>query len=102
MITNTANNTSLTNMTIKQPRQSNIELLRIISMLMVLLVHANFFSLGKPTVEEVIEQPIDASLRVLFECVCIPCVDIFVLISGWFGIKANKKGLCNFLFQVAF
>lgn len=30
-------------------RQSNIELLRIIAMFMILLFHANFFSLGTPS-----------------------------------------------------
>lgn len=35
----------------------------------------------------------------MFESLSIACVDIFVLISGWFGIRPTKKGLLNFLFQ---
>lgn len=36
----------------KTKRQSNIELLRIIAMFLVLVVHADFWSLGGPNAEE--------------------------------------------------
>lgn len=41
-------------------------------------------------------------LRIYLEMLCITGVDIFVLISGWFGIRPSLKGLCNLLFQVVF
>lgn len=83
-------------------RDSNIELLRIVSMFMILLVHANFFSLGEPSSQDIISNPVDATARVVFEAACIACVDIFVLISGWFGIRPKLKGLCGIIFQCLF
>ena len=87
---------------IEKERLSNFELLRIVAMFMVLLVHADFFSLGEPTAEECVTSPKDVIPRLLFWSLSIACVDIFVLISGWFGIKPRAKGICNFLFSVFF
>lgn len=67
----------------KKLRQSNIELLRIISMLLVLMVHADFFSLGIPSHDLMLASPGQFTFRVLVEFLSILCVDIFVVISGW-------------------
>jgi len=83
-------------------RQSNFELLRIIAMLFVVLGHANYFSLGGLTQHELCEAPIASFWRTFAEQVCIVGVNVFVLISGWFGIKASVKGVCSFFFQVFF
>lgn len=83
-------------------RQSNIELLRIIAMFLVLLVHADFYSLGVVTPQDIRAFSLDSVLKVFFEAISINCVDIFVLISGWFGIRASFKGGCKFLFQCFF
>lgn len=83
-------------------RQSNMELLRIIAMFLVLLVHADFFSLGAPSASDCIEDPIDSCLKVFFEAISIACVDIFVCLSGWFGIRPTIKGISNFVFQCLF
>ena len=83
-------------------RLSNIELLRMLAMFLVLLVHADFFSLGSPSANEIQHKTADAFLRIFFESISIVCVNVFVLISGWFGIKPSFKGLCNFLYQCLF
>ncbi len=83
-------------------RQSNIELLRIISIFLILVVHADFLILGTPTFEELQISPTSTIARVFFEMISIICVDVFVIISGWFGIRASLKGLCKLLFQVMF
>ena len=83
-------------------RLSNFELLRILAMLLVLLVHCNFFSLGHPTQEEAVNIPIPTFTRCVFESLCICCVNVFVLISGWFGINPSIKSLGNFWFQCVF
>lgn len=83
-------------------RLSNIELLRIISMIMVLALHVNFFTLGAPSLYEIQTNCFGAVSRVFFEFLCIVAVNVFVFISGWFGIKAKKKGLLRFLFQILF
>lgn len=86
----------------KKERDSNMELLRITAMFLVLIVHVDFFSIGAPSAEDCFNNTLDASLRVLFETISIACVDIFICISGWFGIRPSAKGLCNFIFQCLF
>lgn len=83
-------------------RQSNMELLRIIAMFLVLLVHADFFSLGAPSASDCVNAPVGSSLKVFFEAISIACVDIFVCLSGWFGIKPSVRGFSNFVFQCLF
>ena len=83
-------------------RNSNIELLRIISMLLVLVVHANFLSLSEPTHLETIESPIISFSRYLIQSLSIVCVNVFILISGYFGIRTNLKKISSLLYQVYF
>ncbi len=84
------------------PRQSNFELLRIIAMFMVLTIHADFLTFGNPNAEEIATSPWCAFGRIFVESAAIIGVNIFIMISGWFGIKASLKGFCNFLFQVVY
>lgn len=86
---------------IKQ-RESNMELLRIISMFLVLVVHADFLSLGIPTSKDLATDSVQTFGRFFFEALAIGCVNVFVLISGWFGMHASLKGLCKLLFQCLF
>lgn len=81
------------------PRESNFELLRIIAMFLVLGVHADFFSNGAPTAENFINNSNNAWVRTFFQSATIVCVNVFILISGWFGIKPKLKGFLNFFFQ---
>lgn len=89
-------------MQITTKRNSSIELLRIISMLLVLVVHANFLSLSEPTHLETIETPIISFTRYLIQSLSIVCVNVFILISGYFGIRANLKKISSLLYQVYF
>ena len=41
-------------------------------------------------------------LRMFFNFFSICAVDVFILISGWFGIKCSRKGFCKFVFQCAY
>lgn len=82
-------------------RNSNIELLRIVCMFMVLALHANFMALGAPVVLGGGNFGPDC-LRLLFNFSTVFAVNVFILISGWFGIRCNVKGFCKFAFQVAF
>lgn len=83
-------------------RDSNMELLRIVAMFLVLVVHADFFSLGIPTHEESINDALPTISRFFFQSLSIGCVDVFVLISGWFGIRPNLKSFSSFIFQCLF
>lgn len=49
---------------------------------------------------EVISDSMGAFTRILTEQLCLCCVNIFILISGWFGIKFTFKGVCSLLFRV--
>ena len=83
-------------------RESNFELLRIVAMMMVLLVHCNYFSIGKVTPEDISAAPLDSFVKAFAEQLCIVCVNVFVLISGWFGIRPSLKGITSFLYQILF
>ena len=86
----------------KQQRESNYELLRSIAILLVLILHANFFALEGPNVQDIINNPLDSILRIFFQAISIVCVNVFVMISGWFGIRPSRRGFCNLLFQIIF
>ena len=83
-------------------RQSGIELLRLIAMFLVIGVHANFLALGEPTKQVLLESPFAETMRTFADMLCIVCVNVFVMISGWFGIRPSVKGVSNFLFQIIF
>lgn len=80
-------------------RQSNIELLRIIAMLLVLVLHADFYSLGWPNQENLHSQPSQTIVMIVIECIAIFSVNVFISISGWFSIKLSLKGISSFTFQ---
>lgn len=83
-------------------RDSNIEALRLLSMFLIMAVHANYGAIGVPTPEEACQTPLTAFTRILIEQICVVAVNVFVMISGWFGIRATLKGIANILFQVCF
>ena len=86
----------------RKERDSNLELLRIIAMLLVLMVHADFKALDTPTVGEIINNPESSFLRFLCESISIVCVNVFIFITGWFGIRPKVSRFCGLLFQVMF
>ena len=83
-------------------RQSNFELLRLVCMMMVLICHANYGEEGWPTQALIKELPLLYLWRVLVNQFCIVSVPVFVMISGWFGIRPSVRGFCNLMFQVLF
>lgn len=83
-------------------RESNIELLRIISMILVLVSHASYTSLEPPTQEEISASLDSAFLRALAESFSKVCVNAFILISGWYGIKVRPVRFAELIFQVIF
>lgn len=65
----------------KKERDSNIELLRIVAMLMILVLHA-IGALGPVSAAERTLSPATSFLRVFWEQACIIGVNLFILISG--------------------
>ncbi|MDE5749269.1 MAG: hypothetical protein K2H87_00700, partial [Duncaniella sp.] len=83
-------------------RQSNFELLRIVAMFLVLIVHTDFFSLGKPTFEDCVAHPISSMMRYVVQSFSLVCVNVYIIISGYFRIKLRIRSVLNFVFLVVF
>lgn len=78
-------------------RQSNIELCRIASIALVLLVHSAFAANGFP-------KTLNASTfwLITLESISIIGVNVFIFISGFFSIKLKAKTIYNIVFICAF
>ena len=83
-------------------RQSNIELLRLIAMMMVVAIHTNYLSLGRPTLEMCQQDTLYSFIKIFHEKALLVCINVFIMISGWFGIHPSKRGISGFFFQVFF
>lgn len=84
-------------------RQSNLELLRIVSMLMVLTVHADGAALGLPTVAGNLHGASAYDFgRLAVESVAIVGVNCFTMISGYFGIRLRWRTVGAYLFECVF
>lgn len=78
-------------------RQSNIELCRILSILLVVLVHSQMTVFGVPRAEGM-----DTLLVYGLESLSIIGVNVFVLISGYFSIRLKIKNIVNLLYICLF
>lgn len=83
-------------------RESNIEFARMISMFLILVIHANMVSLPHPTSVDLSNDSLEVVFRYFMESVGIVSVNLFILISGWFTIKPNTKRMLSFIYQVVF
>lgn len=78
-------------------RNSNIELCRVMAILLVIVVHSCFSALGTPFTYD------DCWIPSLFiQSFSIIGVNVFVIISGWFSIVPTKKSIYNLLFICLF
>ncbi len=71
-------------------------------MVLVLVLHANGIALGLPEQSDCINDPGLSFLRFSIESLCIVCVNVYVLISGWFGIRTTPRKFVGFLFTCLF
>lgn len=83
-------------------RQSNVELLRIVAMLLVFVRHVGYTCFGIPGVVDVELSPAGTFGRIVFQQYSMPCVDVFVMISGYFLIKPKLRGVVGLWFLLAF
>ena len=91
-----------TSATTKSPRESNMELLRMVAMLLILLIHASNRALPMPDSAAIASEPSSAFLQLLTRSFSIIGVDVFVMLSGWFGIRPRWSRLSELLFQIVF
>lgn len=83
-------------------RESSFELLRFISVVLVLALHCNFLSCGEVGIAQINDNWLPSIFRIISQSLCLVCVNVFVLISGWFGIKRRRDGFYNLIGQVCF
>lgn len=85
-------------------RESNIELLRVIAIFLVLVVHVNMLQkgIGIPELTDLEYSFIPTVTRVFFISVAYICVDVFIIISGWYGIHASLRGMGKLMFMCVF
>ena len=83
-------------------RDSEMELLRIMAMVLVMVVHANFRALPVPGVRTIALNPTSAWLQFFTEGLSIIAVNVFVLLSGWYGIRPKVHRFAELVFQILF
>lgn len=79
----------------ERKRQANFELLRIVAMLMILTVHFDGAALGLPL--PAAHWEITDWIKTLVESLSIIGVNLFVMISGYFGIRLTPKRLTAYI-----
>lgn len=88
----------------KQERESNIELLRILTMIGVIILHYNNPIIGGG-LSYVLDGSINKEILYILESMFICAVDLFVLISGYFLCKTEKRSMwkpIELIFEVIF
>lgn len=87
---------------IKTKRNGNMELLRLISMCMVVFLHG--LGKGNNLVNFTAHFSVNSILAWILESLAIPAVNIFVLVSGYFLVKSKFKirRLFGLVFQIVF
>lgn len=83
-------------------RNSSIELLRIISMILIVLYHYHARNYNLYVIDAPRPEDADFIYKLMTHSLGKLGVPIFVFISGWFGIKYRKERFVDMLFQCAF
>lgn len=68
-------------------------------MFLVLAVHSGYRFMGAPSADMFHNNPSLAFWLVFNQCMSVICVNVFVMISGWFGIRLSMRKLINYIFQ---
>lgn len=90
-------------MTNQKQRNTSIEIMRLVSMILIVIHHIvgqglgfQFYCVGGANCSNIGNwTPI-----ILIESFCIVGVNLFLLISGYYGIRLRSKGVIKFLFVV--
>lgn len=84
-------------------RQSNAELLRILSMMFVVMVHLDGAALSLPSISGDFDALTSRELwKLSAQSITIVGVNCFTLISGYFGIRASVRGFLKLTFLCLF
>lgn len=66
------------------------------------MIHTTLLSTGIPSAEDLSSDFMVTLTRVSITGITVVCVNLFVLISGWFGINPKGKKLAALIFQLGF
>ena len=88
-------------------RNSSFELLRLILMLMIVIHHCIVVGLGLEGLSPQYDCSLtvtndDVPLMLLINSFCIVAVNVFILMSGYFGIKVRTSKVLSLLFSIFF
>lgn len=86
----------------RKTRDSNMELLRLVAMLLVMMVHASYRALPRPDDVAIADHPLSVFLQFLTISYSVIGVDVFVMLSGWYGIRPRGSRLAELIFQLLF
>ena len=75
-------------------RNSSVEIFRILAMFLVCVVHWNGWFVPMP--DSFSSDYSAASIgQILLESISVPCVNMFLIISGYYGVKLKARSLVN-------
>lgn len=83
-------------------RNSSIEFLRIVSMILIVLYHYHARNYNLYVIDAPRPEDADFIYKLMTHSLGKLGVPIFVFISGWFGIKYRKERFVDMLFQCTF
>ena len=83
-------------------RDANMDLMRITAMFLVMVYHVNYWGIAQKYAPIETYSGIQIFGYTLMKCMSMICVNMFILISGWYGIKPNIKKLLGLFFQIWF
>jgi surface polysaccharide O-acyltransferase-like enzyme len=96
----------------KKERNSNFELLRLILMFLIVIHHSIVHGLQLKGISSLYDlpsliQPNHMLMFSILNCLCIPAVNIFLLITGYFKLKPTKEkalklGIAMLLYTIVF
>lgn len=79
---------------VSKTRNSNIELFRIVSTLLVLVVHFNgWFVGGLPNSYDLQTFSVQEGVQLYIQGLSCCCVNCFLVISGWYGVKLKFSSI---------
>ncbi len=83
-------------------RDSNMELFRITAMLFVMIFHVTGEINLMNNDQFATVNPLEYYCNLFIVAATFTCVDLFILLSGWYGIKTKTEKLLSLLYQVLF
>lgn len=86
----------------KKQRNSSVEILRFLLMLLIIVWHSLVHGVGLTSIGNIPDFGISYLPTLIICSIAAVAVDCFMLISGYFGIRFSWKGLANLVFSCLF